>query len=90
MRDDDEAVGHHGVIAGIGAIPFQHREFGQMQFTALAVAKHPRQLEDPALAGRQQFLAGKFRRGSQVPCHAFAALAQQFGARRMQMGLITR
>ena len=45
MRDHDDAVGHHGVIACVRAVPFQHGEFGQMQVAALAVAEHARKLE---------------------------------------------
>ena len=59
-------VGHDGVIAGVGAVPFQHGEFGQMQIAALAVAEHAREFEDLCLAGGEQFLGGEFRRGAQV------------------------
>ena len=45
MRNHDDAVGHDSVIAGVRAIPLQHRELGQMQIAALAVAEHPRELE---------------------------------------------
>ncbi len=88
MGDDDDAVGHHGVIARFGAVPFQHGEFGQMQIAALAVAKHPRKLENLLLAGGQQFLGGEFRRRPQIPRGARPVGVDKFGARRMQMGLV--
>ena len=88
MGDDDDAVGHDGVIGRIGTVPFQHGEFGQMQIAALAVAKHPRKLENLRFARGQQFLAGEFRRGPQIPRRARAVGAGKFGARRMQMGLV--
>ena len=77
MRDHDDAVGHHGVIARIRAVPFQHGEFGQMQIAALAVAEHPRELEYLRLAGGQQFLGGEFRRGPQIARRARAVAAGQ-------------
>ena len=46
MRNDDDAVVHHGVIGCFGAVPFQHGEFRQMQVAALAVAEHPREIEN--------------------------------------------
>jgi len=47
MGDHDHAVGHDGVIGGIGAVPFQHRELGVMRRAALAVAVDMRQLPNP-------------------------------------------
>ena len=61
-----------------------------MQIAALAVAKNPRKLKDLRLAGGEQFLAGKFRRGPQIPCRTRAVGMMKFSARRMQMGLIAR
>ena len=90
MRDHDDAVGHDGVIAGVGAIPFQHGEFGQMQIAALAVAEHPRELEYLGLAGGEQFLGRELRRGPQIARRARAVAAGQFGTGRVQMGLIAR
>ncbi len=90
MGYDHHAIGHHGVVGRVGAVPFQHGEFGQMQRTALAVAKHPRELKNLRLASGQQFLAGEFRRGAQIARRAGAVGAGKFGARRMQMGLIAR
>jgi len=86
--DDGDGVGHDGIVRRVGAVPFQHGEFGKMQIAALAVAKHPRKLEDLRLAGSEQFLAGKFRRGSEIPCRARPIGTMKFSARRMQMGLI--
>ena len=60
MRDHHDGIGDHGIVRGIGAVPFQHGEFGQMQVAALPIAKHPRQLENPFLPGGQKLLAGKF------------------------------
>ena len=52
-----------------------------MQRAALAVAEYPGELEDAPLARRQQFLAGKFRRGVQIepreaPSGAASAVAK--------------
>jgi hypothetical protein len=88
MGDNDHAVGHDRIIGRIGAVPFQHGEFGKMQIAAFPVAKHPRKLENFLLSGGQQFLAGEFRRRPQVPCRAPAVDAGKFRAGRMQMGLI--
>ncbi|MGY4418625.1 hypothetical protein ACVWY2_001050 [Bradyrhizobium sp. JR6.1] len=66
MGDDDDRVCHDGVVSGIGAVPFQHGEFGQMEVAALAIAEHPRELIDPGLAGREQLLAGELGRGAQI------------------------
>ena len=90
MRHDHDAVGHHRVIGIAGAVPFQHGEFRQMQIAALAVPEYPRQLENLRLACRQQLLAGKFRRGPQVASDPLAVATRQFGAGRVQMGLIAR
>jgi len=84
----DYAIGHDGVIGRIGAVPFQHGEFGQMQIAALPVAKHPRKLENLLFARGQQFLAGEFRRGPQVPCRAPAIGTREVRAWRMQVDLI--
>ena len=35
MGDNNNAVRHHRVVTRIGAIPFQHGEFGKMQIAAL-------------------------------------------------------
>ncbi len=59
-----------------------------MQIAALTVAEHTRELENLRLAGREQFLAGEFRRGPQIARRARAVGARQLGARRMQMGLV--
>ena len=90
MRDHDDGVGHHSVIARVGAVPFQHREFGQMQIAALAVAEHARELEYLGFSGGEQFFGGELRRRPQIARRARAVAAGQFGARRMQMGLVAR
>ena len=90
MGDDHDAIGHHGVVARIRPVPFEHGEFRQMQTATLAIAKHPGKLEDPGFTGSQQLLAGEFRRGPQIPCHALAIGADKLRARRVQMGLIAR
>jgi hypothetical protein len=51
---------HHGLVGLMGPVPFQQGEFGMVQRAALAVAKHTGELEDPALAGGEQFLGGEF------------------------------
>ena len=54
------------LIGLAGPVPFQHGEFGMVQRAALAVAEHLGEVEDAPLAGRQQLLAGEFRRGAQI------------------------
>src|SRR5262249_47277217 len=61
-----------------------------VQVAALPIAKHPRQLEYPGFAGREQLLAGEFRRGSQVTGGAAAVRTGDFGPGGVQMGLIAR
>ncbi len=88
MRDHDNAVGHDGVIARVGAIPFQHGELRQMQITTLAIAEHAGEFENLLLTRGQQFLGGEFRRGPQITNRPLAIDARKLGAGRMQMGLI--
>jgi len=61
-----------------------------MQRPALAVAKHPGKLEDAPLPGRQEFLAGEFRRRAQMERHARAVGGHQLGGEGMEMGLVAR
>ena len=88
MGDDDDAVGHHGIVGRVGTVPLQHGELGKMQVAALAIAKHPRQLEDLWLTRSQQLLAGELRRGPQIPRRTLAVRPGKLGAGRMKMGLI--
>ena len=90
MRDHDDGVGHDSVIACIRAVPFQHREFRQMQIAALAVAEHARELEYLGFAGGEQFLGGELRRRPQIARRTRAVAACQLGARGMQMRLVAR
>src|SRR5690349_3243446 len=90
MRNYDDGVGHDRVIARLGAVPFQHREFGQMQIAALAVAEYARELEYPGFAGGKQLLGGELRRCPQITRRAGAVAACQLGARGMQMRLVAR
>ena len=61
-----------------------------MKVAALAVAKYPRELEYPAFAGREQLLAGEFRRGPQIARGTAPIGPPKLGARRVQMSLIAR
>ena len=82
QREQRRAIGHQRVVGLVGAIPFEHREFGMVQRAALAVAKHAGELEDPPLARRQQLLAGEFRRGVQIEPRALARRARPARSRR--------
>ena len=59
-----------------------------MQRPALAVAEHAGEVEDPPLAGRQQLLAGEFRRGVQISGVRSPSGRHQLGREGMQMGLV--
>ena len=61
------------LVGLVGPVPLQHGELGMVQRPALAVAEHPGEIEDLRLAGRQQLLAGEFRRGVQVARRRVAA-----------------
>ena len=84
------AVLHQSLVVFVGAIPFQQRELRMMQRGALAIAEHAGEIEDARLAGRQQFLAGEFRRGAQIERVAFTSGADQLGRKSMQMRFIAR
>ena len=60
-----------------------------VQIAALAVAEHPGELDNAALARRQQPLAGKFRRRAQIEPLPHAGGRHLFGAEGMQVGLIS-
>ena len=60
------AVAHQRLVGLAGAIPFQHGEFRVVQRPALAVAVDVGKAGDALLAGRQQLLAGEFRRGVEI------------------------
>ena len=91
QRQDRRAVGHQRLVRLAGAIPFDQREFRMMQRAALAVAEHPGELEDAALAGGQQLLAGEFRRGAQIKRRdARRPGAASVGGEGVQMGLVAR
>ena len=61
-------------------VPLQHRELGMVQRPAFPVPEHAREGGDPALARRQQLLAGELRRGVQV------AAARILAVRRARAG----
>jgi len=60
-----------------------------MQIAPLTVAKDPSKLDNSRLASRQQLLAGKFRRGAQVPVQPIANRVGYLRPRRMEVGLVT-
>ena len=82
------AVVHQRLVGLVRPVPFQHGEFRMMQRAALAVAEHAGEIEDARLAGRQQLLAGEFRRGAQIERLPLAAGSDQLGGEGMQMGLV--
>ncbi len=61
-----------------------------MEVAALTVAEHPGEFDDSGLAGGQQFLAGEFRRGPEVPGQVLARGQRQPSRGRMQVGFIAR
>ena len=85
---DRRAVVHQRPIGLAGAIPFDQREFGVVQRAAFAVAKHFGELDDAALAGRKQLLAGEFRRRAQIKRRRGAVRRCQRRGEGMQMGLV--
>jgi len=84
------AVLHQDLVRLLCPVPLEHGEFGMVQDAALAVAKRAGELDDAAFAGRQQFFAGEFRRGSQIESRACAGWRHQIGREGMEMGLVPR
>ena len=89
-RDERSAVVHQLQERRADPIPFQHREFRRVQSSALAVAKHMRQRENLRLAGGEQLLHRKFRRGVQPGLARRAVRTDKPGAKPAQMGLVAR
>lgn len=61
-----------------------------MQRPALAIAIDMGETGDALLAGGQQLLAGKFRRGMQIERRRLAIRRQRLGGESMQMRLVAR
>ncbi len=76
------------VILFVRPVPFQHGEFGMMQRTALAVAEHAREGEQPLLAGCEQLLGGELRRGMEIELRTARVRRDQFGRERVQVRLV--
>ena len=76
------------VVGFVRPVPFEQRELGMMQGPALAVAEHPREFEDAALACGEQLLAGEFRRGVEIEPRTRAGRRHELGREGMQMGLV--
>ncbi len=89
QRQDRGAVGHQGLIRLAGAVPFEQGEFRMVQRAALAVAEHLGEFDDAALAGRQQFLAGEFRRRAQIKLRRRAVRGRERRGEGVQMGLVS-
>ncbi len=66
QSDERDAISDHRRIRLFRAIPFQHREFGDVDGRVLAVPKDAREIEDLVFPGGQQFLAREFGRGVQI------------------------
>ena len=64
-RQQRGAVVHDRLVAGAGAIPFEHGELGMMQRRALGVAEHAGELEEPRHAAGQQLLHRELGRAVQ-------------------------
>ena len=90
QRQDGRTVAHQRVIRLARAIPLDHGEFRMVQRAPLAVAEHFGEFDDPALARRQELLAGKFWRGAQIEPARSAVRGHERRRESMQMGLITR
>ncbi len=84
------AIRHQGRIRLAGAIPFDHREFGMVQRAALAIAKHFGEFDDAPFARGQQFLAGEFRRSTQIKRRRTTVRRPECGREGMQMRLVAR
>jgi len=82
------AIGHQIIERSADPIPFQHCEFGRMQHSALAVTKHPCEIENAGFAGCQQLFAGKFRGCVQIKRLGPAIMAVQIDRNAVQMGFV--
>ena len=88
QRQKVRAILHQSFERGMGAVPFQHGEFGRMQRAALAVAEHTGEIKHRAFPRRNQLFAGKFRRCMQK-IRLFAAVGvQKRDFQPVQMGFI--
>ena len=81
------AVVHQQLVLAMRPVPFQHGELRMVQRAALAVAEAAGELEDAPFAGRQQLLAGEFRRGAQEAPVA-AGGRRHFRPHGMDVGLV--
>ena len=90
VREESEAIVHHRLIGLLGAVPFDHDEFGGVQRALLAVPKDAGEIDDPPLAGGEQLLHGEFRRGVEVALEPGAAGRHQLGGEGVEMGLVAR
>ena len=87
-RDERGAVVHQPRERRVRTIPLEHRKFGGVQRGALPVAEHMGQREDPGLAGRDELLHRKFRRGLQVEGRRRTVRPHERGLKAVQMGLV--
>ncbi len=81
-------IRHQLPIGCARAVPLEHGEFGMMRGAALAVAKNPRQREQPRFAGRQQLLHGEFGRRVEVEAPSPSVGSDEIGPEGFEMRLV--
>ena len=86
--EEPRAIVDQDVVRFAGPIPFEHGEFGMVQHPALAVAEHFGEGENAAFSGRQEFLAGKFRRCLQVEPAPATARILELGRKSADVRLV--
>jgi hypothetical protein len=87
-RKNGSAIIHQYFVRLLGPIPFDHGEFGMMQRATLTIAKDASELDDAALAGGQELLAGELGRGAQIESRARCRQRHQLRREGMKMRLV--
>lgn len=82
------AIGHQGLIAFVGPVPFEHHEFRCMQARGFARPENGGKLEDVLLSRRDQLLHREFRRGVEITARVLARRIHPSRPERMQMRLV--
>src|SRR5882672_4634940 len=86
---DTQTILDDRIVGFISAVPFQHREFGSVQISALAIAIDRPERVNPAFARGEQLLGGELRRRVQIKPLPRAVEADQLGRESMKMGLVS-
>ena len=87
---EGECVGDHVRPVGVGAVPFDHGEFGGVERAGLAIAPDAGEIDDPGFAGREQFLGGEFGAGVEVERVFRTAFGPPRDGEAVEVGFVAR